>query len=295
MKVIPTVVFSLVLALLPSLAGAAPPVKDVLFASPDGHELRLDLYLPEGVKNPPLVVFIHGGGWRNNSYNKCLTPWLTDYGFAVASVGYRLSDVAKFPAQVHDCKAAVRWLRAHADEYEYDADRVGVAGTSAGGHLALMLGVTAGVEQLEGDVGGHADRSSRVQAVVDYFGPSDFVLRSKNQPSKTEKPDSPVRLLLGAAASKNQQLARLASPAFHVTGDDAPLLIVHGDKDRTVHLDQSQRMVEEYNKSGLDVTLEVVPNAGHGGAAHFTSQYRRKVAGFFRKHLQPSEDSQRQP
>jgi acetyl esterase/lipase len=277
-----------VLAASPAIAEAAPPVKDVLFASPDGHELRLDLYLPEGVKHPPLVVFIHGGGWRNNSYKKCLTPWLTDYGFAVASVGYRLSDAAKFPAQVHDCKAAVRWLRAHADEYGYNAERIGVAGTSAGGHLALMLGVTAGVEQLEGDVGGNADRSSRVQAVVDYYGPSDFVLRSKNQPSKTEKPDSPVRLLLGVAAGQNEQLARLASPAFHVTTDDAPLLILHGDKDTTVHLDQSQRMVQQYKKAGLDVTLEVVAGAGHGGAAHFTPAYRKKVAEFLRAHLRPS-------
>ncbi|MEQ8785033.1 MAG: alpha/beta hydrolase [Pirellulaceae bacterium] len=266
-------------------------MKDIVFASPEGHELRLDLYLPKDVEHPPLVVFIHGGGWRNNSYKKCLTPWLTDYGFAVASVGYRLSDAAKFPAQVHDCKAAVRWLRASAAKYGYDAERIGVAGTSAGGHLALMLGVTGGEDAMEGDVGGNGDQSSRVQAIVDYFGPSDFVLRSKNQPVKTEKPDSPVRLLLGVAASENEKLAKLASPAFHVSDDDAPLLILHGDKDTTVYLDQSQRMVDEYKRAGLDVMLEVVPGGGHGGAAHFTSAYREKVAEFLRARLRPNGDS----
>ena len=285
------IAFSLSAVLLPMAVEGSPPVRDVIFATPDSHELRLDLFLPKGATNPPLVVFIHGGGWRNNSYKKCLTPWLTEHGFAVASIGYRLSDQAKFPAQVHDCKAAVRWLRAHADQYGYNADRIGVAGTSAGGHLALMLGVTGGVDELEGDVGGNSDQSSRVQAVVDYYGPSDFLLRSQNQPSKTEKPDSPVRQLLGVAASKDEELAKLASPAFHVTQGDPPILIVHGERDKTVFLDQSKRMVEEYGKAGLDVTLVVVPGAGHGGAAHFTPVYRKKVADFLNSHLRPSANS----
>lgn len=178
-------------------ANAEAPTRDVVFATVDGHELKLDLYLPKEVNDPPLVVFIHGGGWRNNSYKKCLTPWLTEHNVAVASIGYRLTDKATFPAQIHDCKAAVRWLRAHASDYGYDASRIGVAGTSAGGHLALLLGVTNGKQELEGEVGGHLEQSSSVQAVVDYYGPSDFLLRSKNQPIKTEPPDSPVNLLLG--------------------------------------------------------------------------------------------------
>jgi dipeptidyl aminopeptidase/acylaminoacyl peptidase len=160
-----------------------------------------------------------------------------------------------------------------------------VAGTSAGGHLALMLGVTGENKELEGDVGGNLDQSSRVQAIVDYFGPSDFLLRSRNQAKMTEPADSPVHLLLGVAASQDEKLARLASPAFHVTADDAPLLIIHGDKDTTVFLDQSERMVDEYRKLELDVTLEVVPGGGHGGNAHFTDEYRKKVAAFLEAHL----------
>lgn len=287
----PTLVIIAVVSLF-EIAWGAPPRRDVVFATADSHPLRLDLYLPQESKDPPLVVFIHGGGWRNNSYKKCLTPWLTDYGFAVASIGYRLSDKAKFPAQVHDCKAAVRWLRAHAREYGYNADRIGVAGTSAGGHLALMLGVTGGVDDLEGEVGDNADESSRVQAVVDYYGPSDFVLRSQNQPSKTEPTNSPVRQLLGVRASENAKLARFASPAFYVTEDDPPLLIVHGDQDKTVRLDQSERMVEEYRMERLHVTLEVVPDAGHGGPAHFTRAYRDQVADFLRMHLQQPDGRQ---
>lgn len=287
--ILPTI--CVLVSMAPRELDAAPPTKDIVFATVDDHELKLDLYLPEKSERPPLVVFIHGGGWRNNNYKKCLTPWLTDYGFAVASIGYRLSDKAKFPAQVYDCKAAIRWLRTHADEYGYDARRIGVAGTSAGGYLALMLGVTGDLEELEREVGGLPQHSSRVQAVVDYYGPSDFVLRSQNQPAKTEGPDSPVFGLLGEAAGKNEKLARFASPAFHVSKDDAPLLIVHGDKDKTVFLDQSERMVEEYRKADLDVTMITVEGGGHGGKAHFTSENRGKVAEFLKKQLRPETDS----
>jgi acetyl esterase/lipase len=266
-------------------ARAAVPTRDVVFATIDGHELKLDLFLPEDAQHPPLVVFIHGGGWRNNSYKSCRTTWLTEHGFAVASIGYRLTDKAIFPAQIHDCKAAVRWLRAHADEYPYDASRIGVAGTSAGGHLSLLMGVTSGNEVFEGEVGGNLDQSSRVDAVVDYFGPSDFLMRSKNQPSKTEQPGSPVRLLLGGPASEKTDLARMASPAFQVTDQAPPLLIIHGDKDSTVRLAQSERMVDAYRVHKRDVTLEVVAGAGHGGGEHFNPARRKSVADFFDKHL----------
>ena len=269
------------------LQGAEPTKADIVVATVDGHELKLDLYLPKDVKNPPLVVFIHGGSWRANSYKNCQTPWLTEYGFAVASISYRLSQDAVFPAQIHDCKAAVRWLRANADELGYDATRIGVAGTSAGGHLALLLGVTGGLKPYEGTVGNHADSSSAVQAVVDYYGPSDFILRSQNQPAKTEEEDSPVRQLIGGPVKENPERARFASPVFQVGKGDAPLLILHGDKDKTVYLDQSQRMVEAYRAAGLDVALQVVPGGGHGGNAHFTPKLREKVAQFLKKHLGP--------
>lgn len=276
----------------PGLGQAAPAdsptVADIVFAKVGDHELKLDLYLPKDVKKPPLVVFIHGGGWKAGSYKSCSTSWLTGQGFAVASISYRFSQVAVFPAQIHDCKGAVRWLRAHAGEYGYDTTRIGAAGTSAGGHLALLLGTTGGVAEYEGTVGGNLDQSSAVQAVADYFGPSDFILRSENQPIKTEDPKSTVYLLLGGPVKKNLDLARFASPAFQVSAGDAPLLILHGDKDPTVHLDQSQRMVDVYRQTGLEVALQVVPGAGHGGAAFFAPPLRETVASFFTKHLRPA-------
>jgi acetyl esterase/lipase len=289
----PIQLLGLVLLLsLPSLGHTAPAdapsVADIVYAKVNDHELKLDLYMPKDVKKPPLVVFIHGGGWKAGSYKSCSTSWLTERGFAVASISYRFSQVAVFPAQIHDCKGAVRWLRAHADEYGYDTTRIGAAGTSAGGHLVLLLGTTGGVAGYEGTVGGNLDQSSAVQAVADYFGPSDFILRSENQPIKTEDPKSTVFLLLGGPVKKNLELARFASPVFQVNAGDAPLLILHGDKDPTVHLDQSQRMVDVYRQAGLEVALQVVPGAGHGGTAFFTPPLRETVASFFTKHLRPA-------
>ncbi|WP_231616132.1 alpha/beta hydrolase [Novipirellula artificiosorum] len=243
------------------------------------------MFLPEQSKNPPLVVFIHGGGWNKNSYRDCKITWLTEHGFAVASVGYRLSQKAIFPAQIHDVKGAVRWLRAHAKDYGYDATRIGVVGTSAGGHLASLLGVSGGMEALEGDTGGNPDQSSRVHAVVDFYGPTDFILRSKNQPKKTEQEGGGVFHLLGGKASEKTDLARLASPVFHVSKDDPPLLALHGDKDTTVYLDQSERIVEEYGKAGLEATLITLPGAGHGRGPFFEGKNREKVVEFLNRHL----------
>ena len=269
-------------------AMGAPATRDIVFAETASHKLKLNLYLPKDKVRPPLVIFIHGGGWKSGSYKNCGTSWLTDYGFAVASISYRLTDKAVFPAQIHDCKAAVRWLRKHAGDYGYNADRIGVAGTSAGGYLSLFLGVTGGIAEYEGTVGGNLKQSSQVQAIVDYYGPSDFVLRSKNHPAKTEKPKSPVRGLLGKPASTDLRLAQQASPAYHVSKDDPPLLIIHGDKDRTVFLEQSKRMAEEYRGADLKVTMEIVAGGGHGGKAFFTAVYRDKVASFLNKHLRPT-------
>ncbi len=268
-------------------AKIAPAHADLVFATVDGHDLKLNLFLPEEKteKAPPLVIFIHGGGWKNGSYQACSVPWLTRSGFAVASIGYRLVDVATFPAQIHDVKAAVRWLRAHADQYGYDAGRVGVCGTSAGGHLALLLGTGGGVEALEGEVGDHPEESSRVQAVVDYYGASDFILRSRTQPAKTEKPGGSAYGLLGGSAREQPEKAKLASAAWQVTEDDPPLLILHGEKDRTVLIDQAVRMRDAYRDAGLPVEYHPLPEAGHGGPEFFTGENRTLVESFFRRHL----------
>ncbi|WP_146444221.1 alpha/beta hydrolase [Botrimarina colliarenosi] len=276
--------FSLV-SLQPRELSAEAPLRDVTFATVDSHDLKLNLFLPDSVEPPPLVVFVHGGSWQVGSYKNCAVKWLVDEGFAVASIGYRLSDIATFPAQVHDCKAAVRWLRAHADDYGYDATRIGAVGSSAGGYLVLMMGVTSNNADYEGEVGDCPKESSAVQAVVDYFGASDFLQRSENQPGKTDHPKGSVRLMLGAAVKENPELARRASPAFHITGEAPPLLMLHGEDDRTVLLDQSQRMLAAYHDAGRDAELVVLPGAGHGGDAFYTPERKELVAEFLTRHL----------
>ena len=141
--------------------------RDIEFAKVDGHSLKLDLYRPEGATSPPLIVWVHGGAWRAGSKNSMPLGELVKRGYAIASVDYRLSPVAKFPAQVHDCKAAIRFLRAKAKQYDFDASQIGIAGSSAGGHLVAEIGVTNGHPKLEGTVGAHLDQSSSVQAIVD--------------------------------------------------------------------------------------------------------------------------------
>jgi acetyl esterase/lipase len=243
-------------------------VRDIVYAEPEGarEALMLDFYLPEEVGAPPLVLFIHGGGWKGGSRARCQLAWLAEEGYAVASIDYRLSDEALFPAQIHDCKGALRWLRdeVRQEEYGYNAERVVVAGTSAGGHLAALLGVTGGVEALEGSTAGVEGQSSRVQGIIDYFGPTDFILRSQHQPSKTDKAAGSVYKLLGGPVPEKQALARLASPAFHVSDDDPPLLILHGENDQTVYLRQSERLLKIYEEKGLEVQLHVEPGGGHG-------------------------------
>ncbi len=253
---------------------------DLEYAEVDGNKLQLDLFLPANAKNPPLVVYIHGGGWRSGSRKENPLKWLVARGYALASIEYRLSSVAVFPAQIHDCKGAIRWLRAHTAEYGYDAGRIAVTGTSAGGHLAVLLGTSGDEPDLEGKVGGNLDQSSRVQAIVDYYGPTDFVLRSTDQPKETEQKGGKVYSMLGRAVQSDLELAKQASGAFHVTQDDPPLLIFHGTADRTVLQNQSHRLRDAYTTAGLPVEFQTVEGAGHGGPGFWTPD-NRELAGKF--------------
>jgi acetyl esterase/lipase len=266
---------------------ASPPVArydDLIYAEVDEQTLRLDLRVPRG-KKPPLVVYIHGGSWRAGSRKNPPCSWLVDEGFALASISYRFSTVATFPAQIHDCKAAIRKLRAWADKYGYDATKVGVIGTSAGGHLAALLGTSGDVAELEGTVGGAADQSSRVEAVVDYYGPADFPLRSKTHPARAEAVGSSSFGLFGGPVSQKMELATMASSVTHASKDDPPLLIIHGDKDTTVLMDQSESLMAAYKKAGLAPELIVVPGGKHGGSEYFTGENRNRVVEFLNQQL----------
>ncbi len=267
-------------------SGAVTIKRDLIYAEVDDQPLKLDLYVPTTAEPPPLVVWIHGGGWRAGSRKSPRLIEVTKHGYAVASISYRFTDKAIFPAQIHDCKAAIRWLRAHARQFGYHSDWIAVAGSSAGGHLALLAGVSGQIRELEGNVGAHTDRSSNVQAIIDYFGPSDFVLRGKTQPERayTEKSGS-FALLGGVKTGKiTPATERFASPATYVSEDDPPLLVFHGAKDRTVLFDQSQRIVELYSRAGLTAQLVTLEDGSHGGRQFFIGEPLATAIAFLDRH-----------
>ena len=204
-------------------------------------------------------------------------------GYAVASINYRLSHEAIFPAQIHDCKGAVRWLRAHAGEYGLDPARVGAWGDSAGGHLVALLGTSGDVAELEGTVGGNGEQSSRVQAVCDWFGPTDM-LQIGGFPSDIDHngPDSPEARLFGGPIHEKRDLVTQANPITYIRADAPPFLIVHGDRDPIVPLHQSELLADALRAAGVPVRLITVAGAGHG---FDDPLYWRKAAEFFNEIL----------
>lgn len=259
---------------------------DIEYATTPEQRLLLDLYLPTDVKNPPLLVWIHGGAWRAGSKDHMPLGELVQNGFAVASVEYRLSPVAIFPAQIHDIKAAIRFLRGSAEKYGYNANKIGILGSSAGGHLVALMGVTNGNAQLEGDLGDFDDQSSDVQAIVDYFGPTNFLtILPQSTPHGLSVRVPALQLLLGDRPERTPELAKLASPVFHVDDNDPPLLLIHGDQDPQVPINQSHELHGKYKQHDLDVTFEVLHGAAHGGPEFFDQERNQLVTNFLKKHL----------
>ena len=239
--------------------------RDLPYVATGHARQKLDLYLPEHGENLPLLIWVHGGAFRMGS--KEGSPPL-DYlaqGYALASLNYRLSQHAIFPAQIEDCKAAVRWLRAHADQYRLNPDCFLAWGPSAGGHLVSLLGVTGHVTEF--DVGENLQISSRVQAVVDYYGPTDFLqMDSQRLPDGMihDPADSPESELIGGLIQENKEKTARANPITYVTADAPPFLVVHGDQDPLVPYGQSVIFVDALKKAGVDVTFYTVAGAGHG-------------------------------
>jgi acetyl esterase/lipase len=232
----------------------------------DGHERqKLDLYLPRNGQSFPLIINIHGGAFKMGSKEQGVPLDYLTRGYAVASINYRLSQQAVFPAQIEDCKAAVRWLRAHATEFGLDPKRFAAWGASAGGHLSAMLGTTGGTKEFE--VGANLDQSSRVQAVVDYFGPTDFLQMDAHRLPNGQvhdAADSPESELVGGPIRRNQEKTARANPITYVTRDDPPFLICHGEVDPLVPHHQSELLEAALKKAGVSVTFYTVKGAGHG-------------------------------
>jgi acetyl esterase/lipase len=234
---------------------------DVVYTTAGGQELKLDLARPAEWDGPfPAVVVIHGGAWRagDKSSNRDMLDRLARRGYVAISPQYRFCPKELFPAQVHDVKASVRWLKSHAEKYHIDPARLGAMGFSAGGHLAMMLGVTDGDDGLEGESAGGAS-DTRVQAVVNYFGPTDLLADDFPDASKPL-----VRDFLGGPPKEKAELAAQASPLTFVTQDDPPVLTFQGTKDPLVPHSQALKLAEAMSKAGVPGRVELLVGGGHG-------------------------------
>jgi acetyl esterase/lipase len=257
-------------------AQATPTFSDIPYGDGDVRQM-LDIYLPT---NPPpgprpTVVWVHGGGWQNGDKLSAgnRAPLLLQAGYVVVGINYRYSFQAIFPAQIHDCKAAIRWVRANAGTYNIDPARIGVWGSSAGGHLVALLGTSAGVPDAEGTVGGNLNQSSRVQAVADYFGPTDFfnVEGWHSNCAGTSAEEALLGACLGDIQANQgnpewaEEVARahLAGSVTHVSPDDPPFYIAHGTADTTVWPEHSEILHGLLSAAGVNVSLHMVEGVGH--------------------------------
>ena len=276
------------------LADGITVLSDIQYVEVDGAVLRLNAVLPaeSALKPYPMVVYFHGGAWRTGNRRsgmRYLLP-LARAGYACFSVDYRLTHQARFPAQIYDCKSAVRWVRAHAAEFNGDPDRIAVMGSSAGGLLALLAGLSNGAAELEGEVGDCLDTSSDVQMIVNWFGPSD--LRTPDEVlDNWEK--LIMRELLGGLPSEVPDLAAMASPVAFIDAADPPVLIIHGTADETVPVESSRLLYAKLNDANVEVEYIEVEGGGHCNF-RFTSPNQDELVEmmieFLDQHFQPAPD-----
>jgi acetyl esterase/lipase len=256
---------------------------DIIYGRGGETDLKLDLARPADLKSAaPAVVCIHGGGWRGGKRQDLtsLTKYLAERGYVAATITYRLTPQHRFPAQIEDCKAAVRWVRANAKKYNINPDKIGAIGFSAGGHLSCMLGTTDANDQLEGS-GGNPEQSSRVQAVVSYFGPTDFT--TKDWSENVE--ETFLIPLTGSTFEEKPEAYKRASPLVYATKDDAPTLFFHGDRDVLVQVRQSKVLADKLKELGVDSKLEVLQGEGHGWSGKKLDETLATGAKFFDEKL----------
>lgn len=272
--------------------------KDVNYAGDDLEAHRMDIYLPDtGKPSYKVIVIIYGSAWFANNAKQMaymsLGKPLTDAGFAVVSINHRSSGDAKFPAQIHDVKGALRFIRAHAAEYKLDTSFIGITGFSSGGHLSSFAGVTNGVKKytvgkttvdLEGTVGGNLDYSSTVDAVVDWFGPVDMAHMENCETVKDDK--SPEAALMGCAPAENPDLVALISPITYVCGNIPRFLVFHGDADNVVPHCQGVYFSEALKKAGRLEAFVSVPEGQHGPKTFNQGTFQQMTDFFLREAAQ---------
>jgi acetyl esterase/lipase len=259
--------------------------RDLTYGKGADAELKLDLAMPKlGVGPFPAVAFLHGEGWRagNRQQMNHFIEGMARMGYVAITVEYRLVPTARFPAQIEDCKAAVRWLRANAEKYHVRADRIGVVGFSAGGYLASMLGVTGKEDGFEG-LGGNPEQSSRVQAVVSFFGPTDFSARDWPRDLEEEV----IAPFLGGSFADKPDFYRMASPINYAPADSPPFLFLHGTDDKLVPIDQSMRLAEKLRKLGVPTQMVALEGEGHGFSDAGNQKAMQQMLDFLRERLKP--------
>jgi acetyl esterase/lipase len=261
--------------------------KDLVYGKGGDTELQLNLAMPKEGDGPfPAVVCIHGGGWiggKRQDLDK-LTELVAAKGYVAVTVTYRFAPAAKFPAQIEDCKAAVRWLRANGKKYKIDAERIGATGFSAGGHLVCLLGTTNKDDGLEG-MGGNPDQSSAVQAVASFFGPTDFTAKTWNE--DVEKKYF-VPFLGGTFADKPEAYKR-ASPVTYVKKGMPPFMFFHGTEDKLVNVRQSRLLCDKLKEVGGAARVIELQGAGHGWGDPELKQTMEQMQSFFDEHLKKAK------
>lgn len=272
---------------------------DIVYGTGGGRDLLLDILRPDGPLDPsrPLVIWVHGGGWHSGERAPAPNEPLARAGFVTASISYRLSDEAIFPAQIHDVKAAIRFLRANAPRWGIDPSRVGIWGHSAGGHLAALAAVTPNLPELEGD-GGNPGVDTSIQAAVPLSPPTDFLVDwfAESAFATHEGALESVSKLFGGldlGDPASAGLARMASPVHHASGDDAPILIVHGTQDDVVPVEQGRALVHGMQDRGTDISLLELPHDDHRLQSIFGEEYSfeapamQEILDFFERMLGP--------
>lgn len=271
--------------LMPCQTGAQTDVtvqNDIEYANPDGQHLLLNMASPKGDGPFPAVICIHGGGFRagdRHGYDGLIMK-LAERGYVAATIEYRLAPKYQFPAAIYDCKAAVRWIRANAKRLHVNPERIGVTGGSAGGHLVQFLGVTGDVKEFEGDEG-NTRVSSRVQCVVNFYGPTDF----QKSYGKSVDAAEVLPLWFGGDLSTQRPKHIRASPLFWATPNAAPTLCVHGTKDPYVAYEHSVWMVDRLIACGVEAELMTISGGGHGFGGDDARRADDAMFAFFDKHL----------
>ncbi|MCX6921539.1 MAG: alpha/beta hydrolase [Verrucomicrobia bacterium] len=263
----------------PKVPAGVRMTADLEYASPGGKSMKLDLYLPENPSSKPLpvVMWVHGGGWKGGSKSSCPGTWLVAQGYAVASVEHRFIPDYAWPAQIEDCHAAVRWLRANAAKYGMDGKHIAAWGGSSGGHLVALMGTL------------DAPSEERVQAVIDWYGPTDLLTMPPNvlsaKRTRADLAKANGALLLGGIVMDQPEKAKAASALYQVSAGDAPFLIMHGDQDTSVPVDQSVRLHEKLKSVGVESSLHIIAGAGHGGKLFEAPAQHKLIEEFLARQL----------